>query len=182
MISTIRLAEVRFVKHKQKSRSKFIKAALSAPGGNRTRTAVAGNRILSPACLPVPPPGQGGYSKKIPLGESGILTGAEDRARTGHLDLGKVALYQMSYFRVDCDKNFVGGAKIIIRLTLQNFLSFLFIRPCIQGYIMCFPALPHRACRASDVYIAYSRHQTTKIPNRIQPRKTKNVMRLPSCI
>jgi hypothetical protein len=24
---------------------------------------------------------------------------AEDRARTGHLDLGKVALYQMSYFR-----------------------------------------------------------------------------------
>ena len=25
--------------------------------------------------------------------------GAEDRARTGHLDLGKVALYQMSYFR-----------------------------------------------------------------------------------
>ena len=25
---------------------------------------------------------------------------AEDRARTGHLDLGKVALYQMSYFRI----------------------------------------------------------------------------------
>ena len=29
---------------------------------------------------------------------------AEDRARTGHLDLGKVALYQMSYFRIN-DKN-----------------------------------------------------------------------------
>ena len=27
-------------------------------------------------------------------------TGAENRARTGHLDLGKVALYQMSYFRL----------------------------------------------------------------------------------
>ena len=26
--------------------------------------------------------------------------GAEDRARTGHPDLGKVVLYQMSYFRV----------------------------------------------------------------------------------
>jgi hypothetical protein len=25
---------------------------------------------------------------------------AKDRARTGHLDLGKVALYQMSYFRL----------------------------------------------------------------------------------
>ena len=27
------------------------------------------------------------------------FSGAENRARTGHLDLGKVALYQMSYFR-----------------------------------------------------------------------------------
>ncbi|MEY4703330.1 MAG: hypothetical protein RIR96_1227 [Bacteroidota bacterium] len=27
------------------------------------------------------------------------LSGAEDRARTGHPDLGKVVLYQMSYFR-----------------------------------------------------------------------------------
>ena len=25
-------------------------------GGNRTHTAIAGHRILSPACLPVPPP------------------------------------------------------------------------------------------------------------------------------
>jgi hypothetical protein len=30
----------------------------------------------------------------------GIFIRAEDRARTGHLDLGKVALYQMSYFRI----------------------------------------------------------------------------------
>jgi hypothetical protein len=29
-----------------------------------------------------------------------ISIGAEDRARTGHPDLGKVVLYQMSYFRV----------------------------------------------------------------------------------
>jgi hypothetical protein len=29
-----------------------------------------------------------------------ILYGAEDRARTGHPDLGKVVLYQMSYFRM----------------------------------------------------------------------------------
>jgi hypothetical protein len=30
-----------------------------------------------------------------------LIFGAENRARTGHLDLGKVALYQMSYFRID---------------------------------------------------------------------------------
>jgi hypothetical protein len=36
--------------------------------------------------------------KKSPLGEERTF-GAEDRARTGHPDLGKVVLYQMSYFR-----------------------------------------------------------------------------------
>lgn len=40
-----------------------------APDGNRTRTRVSANRILSPACLPVPPPGQ--TTKKIPL-EAGL--------------------------------------------------------------------------------------------------------------
>jgi hypothetical protein len=29
-----------------------------------------------------------------------VNNGAEDRARTGHPDLGKVVLYQMSYFRI----------------------------------------------------------------------------------
>ena len=33
---------------------------------------------------------------------------AEDRARTGHPNLGKVVLYQMSYFRL---KNFLFGAR-----------------------------------------------------------------------
>jgi hypothetical protein len=28
------------------------------------------------------------------------MPGAKDRARTGHPDLGKVVLYQMSYFRI----------------------------------------------------------------------------------
>jgi hypothetical protein len=30
---------------------------ISTPDGNRTRTALSGHRILSPARLPVPPPG-----------------------------------------------------------------------------------------------------------------------------
>ena len=32
--------------------------------------------------------------------EAHLLLGADDRARTGDLDLGKVALYQLSYVRV----------------------------------------------------------------------------------
>ena len=37
-----------------------------------------------------------GAPRYIPMS----LTGADDRARTGDLDLGKVALYQLSYVRV----------------------------------------------------------------------------------
>ncbi|MEY3120883.1 MAG: hypothetical protein RL548_1240 [Bacteroidota bacterium] len=37
--------------------------------------------------------------KKNPSPKNGIF-GAKDRARTGHPDLGKVVLYQMSYFRL----------------------------------------------------------------------------------
>jgi len=38
-------------------------------------------------------------SKKILRLPGKRIFGAEDRARTGHPDLGKVVLYQMSYFR-----------------------------------------------------------------------------------
>jgi hypothetical protein len=31
----------------------------------------------------------------------GIILGAEDEARTRDLNLGKVALYQLSYFRIN---------------------------------------------------------------------------------
>jgi hypothetical protein len=40
--------------------------------------------------------------KKNPLAVTRGFFGAEDRARTGHPDLGKVVLYQMSYFRKLC--------------------------------------------------------------------------------
>ena len=49
--------------------------------------------------------------EKNPPKIRGIFLGAEDRARTGHPDLGKVVLYQMSYFRLyknyfeDCKNN-----------------------------------------------------------------------------
>ncbi len=37
---------------------------ICARDGNRTRTAIADNRILSPARLPIPPPGQRGCKCK----------------------------------------------------------------------------------------------------------------------
>jgi hypothetical protein len=62
---------------------------------------------------------------------------AEDRARTGHLDLGKVALYQMSYFR-NYIKNclFFRIAKIRFVSTAKNFIYTL-------DYTMYYPELPH---------------------------------------
>ena len=52
--------------------------------------------------------------------------GAEDRARTGHPDLGKVVLYQMSYFRNNHLKRttIFRTAKITIPDVPQNFFGY----------------------------------------------------------
>ena len=67
--------------------------------------------------------------KKNHLPEADGLFRAEDRARTGHPDLGKVVLYQMSYFRIlkqllQQKRTFFvfGIAKISIDFTIPNFL------------------------------------------------------------
>ena len=54
------------------------------------------HRILSPACLPIPPSRH--LRKKHRW--SVPFRGAKDGVRTRDLDLGKVALYQLSYFRI----------------------------------------------------------------------------------
>ncbi len=54
-----------------------------------------GQRILSPSCLPIPPLGHP-WIKKPRF--SGV--GAENGTRTRDPDLGKVMLYQLSYFRL----------------------------------------------------------------------------------
>ena len=41
-----------------------VSSFLGAPGGNRTRTAVSGQGILSPSCLPFHHQGMGGRSAK----------------------------------------------------------------------------------------------------------------------
>ncbi len=51
---------------------------------------------------------------------------AEDRARTGHPDLGKVVLYQMSYFRMNT-KNFIPKSILLI----------LFFYLGVQKYTSC---------------------------------------------
>ena len=40
------------------------------------------------------------YGTRVPSAAMARDFGADDRARTGDLDLGKVALYQLSYVRV----------------------------------------------------------------------------------
>ena len=74
-----------------------------------------------------------------------ISIGAEDRARTGHPDLGKVVLYQMSYFRIlknlSGEANLPAGrqvflreAKITIVLFLQNLNSLIYTSVCTTYY------------------------------------------------
>ena len=63
-----------------------------------------GHWILSPTCLPIPPPEPGPHhndelsKKTLRLSQR---YGAKNGARTRDLNLGKVALYQLSYFRID---------------------------------------------------------------------------------
>ena len=65
-----------------------------APERSWTVTTVAGHRILSPACLPIPPPGSN-KAKKIPH-ESGTM--GEDQAELATRPWQGRAL-PMSYFR-----------------------------------------------------------------------------------
>ena len=75
-----------------------------ARDGGRTRTA-RGREILSLLCLPISPPGLlfVDIDQPIRKRESEIrfpfLTGAAEESRTLDLNLGKVALYQLSYCR-----------------------------------------------------------------------------------
>ena len=76
--------------------------------GNRTRTPLYWRRILSPLRLPIPSPGLPNPLMKELTFNSFLKTGAGNESRTRDLNLGKVALYQLSYSRVI---NFYGGAK-----------------------------------------------------------------------
>jgi hypothetical protein len=46
--------------------------------------------------------------------DRGLLRGADDQVRTGDLNLGKVALYQLSYVRIASDRLSPIGAGTIL--------------------------------------------------------------------
>ena len=76
-----------------------------------------GKKILSLSCIPISPLRQGGQVKSEgapPKNGSAPGFGAKDRVRTGDLDLGKVALYQLSYFR-EKKANIPGGVLLVQR-------------------------------------------------------------------
>ena len=82
-----------------------MELSVGARDGGRTRTA-RGREILSLLCLPISPPGLlfVYIDQPIRKRESEIrfpfLTGAAEESRTLDLNLGKVALYQLSYSRI----------------------------------------------------------------------------------
>ena len=71
-------------------------SAYPRPGSNRH--AFKGQGILSPSCLPIPPLRHLHKKSRFDSGPCG----AENETRTRDPDLGKVVLYQLSYFRFAC--------------------------------------------------------------------------------
>ena len=92
--------------------------------GTWTRTpSVAANRILSPACLPIPPPGRRMVKKSRPaFAERGNFE-REDRLEPAILTLAQVVLYQMSYSALF--KNyFLGVQNRVLTIPTKIFSSF----------------------------------------------------------
>ena len=101
------------------------------PGSNRH--AFKGQGILSPSCLPIPPLRHLHKKSRLPSGPCG----AENETRTRDPDLGKVVLYQLSYFRfANC------AAKVqlfsIPQAILRKKFHFSFFNTIFQECIMNF--------------------------------------------
>ena len=77
-----------------------------------------GHKILSLACLPIPP-----------LEHWYIFLRAGDGVQTRDLHLGKVALYQLSYSRLFLKEHpsYEGMAKVNKKITFQNSFTILFL-------------------------------------------------------
>ena len=94
-----------------------------------------GQRILSPSCLP--------------FHHSSILSKrAENETRTRDPNLGKVMLYQLSYFRIFSTgakiKSFVVSAKFFKRKVLKRKTNKVTIQRCVQSHLQLeSPYSPH---------------------------------------
>jgi hypothetical protein len=89
------------------SENKIQKKYLLYPERELNPHSLYGHRILSPACLPIPPSGHPSNKKEreIPNCRDRLLArfflcGARNGTRTRDPDLGKVVLYQLSYSRM----------------------------------------------------------------------------------
>ena len=67
---------------------------------------------------------------------------AENGTRTRDPNLGKVVLYQLSYFRIFDDKNrqplSIADAKVMLFSELTNFLDIFFAKKCLFIEKTCF--------------------------------------------
>ncbi len=88
-------AKTRMKKNRVETSLSLCFSLCFVPGAGLEPAQPNGHRILSPACLPIPPPGR---KEKIPLGRIEGFR-AENEIRTRDPNLGKVVLYQLSYFR-----------------------------------------------------------------------------------
>ena len=93
-------------------------SAYPRPGSNRH--GFKGQGILSPSCLPIPPLR---HLHKKSRNASGPC-GAENETRTRDPDLGKVVLYQLSYFRLTSSVGFLSRLGIAqTSLALRSLLQ-----------------------------------------------------------
>ena len=72
---------------------------ISARSGTRTRTGVTAQGILSPSCLPFHHSSSVEWKKQSETAVCSAFGWAENETRTRDPNLGKVVLYQLSYFR-----------------------------------------------------------------------------------
>lgn len=151
-----------------KKAATFVTAWLfSAPDGSWTRTTVAGHRILSPACLPVPPPGHpcAAYpipanaetGKKIPPYSGTVFQSGRPgsnrpprpwQGRALPNELLPLMPVRTSFRFWECkNSNLYGIAK---------FLMLFFT--CIRVYTAYCPALPHQVYPGNASRTIYNNH------------------------
>ena len=85
---------------------------------------------LKRARLPIPPPGHFHIRSITEMSLFCSINGAENGTRTRDPNLGKVVLYQLSYFRISTRTPLNADAKVMLFSELTNFLGFFFPKMC----------------------------------------------------
>ena len=112
----------------QKRRNRSCVLSYPRPGSNRH--AFKGQGILSPSCLPIPPLRHLHKKSRFHSGPCG----AENETRTRDPDLGKVVLYQLSYFRSSRAENETRTRDPDLGKVVLYQLSYFRLRIAVQKY------------------------------------------------